>query len=246
MSEPHLFTSESVDRRPSRQGRRPDLRRRPRRHPRAGSARPRRLRDAGHDRPRVRRRRDHDRAPTSTFPSLVRQIDPRHRLHATRRTASTPTPAPSSPRSTTSRPTSRWAWTTRAGAGDQGLMFGYACRRDAGADAAADPAGAPARASAWPRLRKERQARLAAARRQVPGHGRVRGRQAGRASTPSSSRPSTPPDVDDCKTDPRGRRSSRSSSRSCRSAWSTAKTHEVPHQPDRPLRRSAARTATPA
>ena len=35
-----------------------------------------------------------------------------------------------------------------AGAGDQGMMFGYATRRDAGADAAADRARAPAGAAA--------------------------------------------------------------------------------------------------
>ena len=46
-------------RRPSGQDRRPDLRRRPRRHPGAGQARPRRLRNDGEDRRGDRRRRSH-------------------------------------------------------------------------------------------------------------------------------------------------------------------------------------------
>ena len=41
------------------------------------------------------------------------------------------------------------------GAGDQGLMFGYACTRDRRADAAADHAGAQARAWACPRARRD-------------------------------------------------------------------------------------------
>ena len=62
--------------------------------------------------------------------------------------------------------------------------------RDAAADAAADHAGARADAAAG-RGPQGRRDRVAAAGRQEPGHGRVRGRPAACASTPWSSRPST-------------------------------------------------------
>ena len=61
-------------------------------------------------------------------------------------------------------------------------MFGFACRRDARADAAADrpraPHGPPAR-----RGPQERPAAVSAARRQDPGHGRVRARLPKRVET---------------------------------------------------------------
>ena len=64
-----------------------------------------------------------------------------------------------------------------AGAGDQGMMFGYATPRDAGADADADlarpQARAPARRGAQGRGRP-----LPAPRRQDPGHGPLRERRA--------------------------------------------------------------------
>ncbi len=67
-------------RRPSGQGRRPDLRRRARRDARAGQARARRLRDAGQDRRRHRRRRSDDRGLGRPRGTGARRHH-RHRLH---------------------------------------------------------------------------------------------------------------------------------------------------------------------
>ena len=66
---------------PSRQDRRSDLGRRPRRRAHGRPARARRLRDADHDRPRRRRRRDHDR-DLRRHPAARPQDDRRDRLHA--------------------------------------------------------------------------------------------------------------------------------------------------------------------
>ena len=77
---------------PSRQDGRPDLRRRPRRHPGRGPDGAGRLRDARHHRPVRRRRRDHHDRPTSTSPGSSAR---RSRASATTasRSASTATPA---------------------------------------------------------------------------------------------------------------------------------------------------------
>ena len=144
---------------PPGQDRRPDLRRRARRRAARRPVRPRGVRDARQHRPDRRLRRDLDRRPTST--------SRRSRARRCARSATTtptrlrlPTPARCSTRSTSSRRTSPRASTrpTRraptpadddeldvAGAGDQGMMFGYATQRDRRADAAADLARAPAR-----------------------------------------------------------------------------------------------------
>ena len=66
-----------------------------------------------------------------------------------------------------------------AGAGDQGMMFGYASMRDARADAAADLARPQAGEAARGRAQGGGRP-LPAPGRQDPGHGALPGRQAGR------------------------------------------------------------------
>ena len=68
-----------------------------------------------------------------------------------------------------------------AGAGDQGMMFGYATQRDRGADAAADLARAPARRAPGGGA-QGRHAGLPAPGRQDAGERALRGRQAGARS----------------------------------------------------------------
>ena len=80
----------------------------------------------------------------------------------------------------------------RQGAGDQGLMFGFAVRRDARADAAADRARAPAGRAADRGAQGRHRARTCArtARPRSPSSTSTASRS---ASTPSSSPASTPP-----------------------------------------------------
>ena len=66
----------------------------------------------------------------------------------------------------------------KQGAGDQGMMFGYAVRRDRRAHAAADPPRPP-HGRAPRRGAPGRHGPVPAPRRQDPGHLRLRGRQAG-------------------------------------------------------------------
>ena len=65
----------------------------------------------------------------------------------------------------------------RIGAGDQGMMFGYATRRDRGADAAPDHARAQAREAARGGA-QGRRAAVPAPRRQDAGHRALRDRRA--------------------------------------------------------------------
>ena len=144
---------------PPGQGRRPDLRRRPRRRAARRSDRPRGVRDAREHRPRRRVGRDLDRRPTST--------SRRSRARRSARSAtSTPTSASRADSCAVLNAIDKQspdiaqgvdaAYETRtdpsdddeldiAGAGDQGMMFGYASQRDRRADAAADLARAQAR-----------------------------------------------------------------------------------------------------
>ena len=96
-----------------RQGRRPDLRRRPRRGPARRPVRPRRLRDAGQHRPRGRLRRDLDR-DLRRHPGDRPRDDPPDRLHRRRPRLLGRLLRGASTRSTSSRPTSPRASTTRS------------------------------------------------------------------------------------------------------------------------------------
>ncbi len=150
----------------------------------------RRLRDARDDRPGDRRRRDHHqdlRRPPDDRP----RDDQGDRLHARRSSASTTRPARSSRRSTAQSPDIAQGVDT-GGAGDQGMMFGYACAETDGADAAAASCWRTGSCSASPR--RAASGELAFLRPDGKSQVTVEyeGRQARCASTRSSSRRSTP------------------------------------------------------
>ncbi len=113
--------------------------------------------------------------------------------------------------------------------------------RDRGADAAADHAGAQADAAAGAGPARGPD-RLPAARRQEPGHGRVRGRQADPRRRGGRLDAAQQPGQD--RDAARGRAGEGDPGR--RAGGAARREDQVLHQPDRPLRGRAARRATAA
>ena len=221
-----------------RQDRRPDLRRRARRAARRGPDEPRRLRDDGHDRPRLHRRRDHDQGLRRPAHDRARddqggRLHPRQvrlRLRDLRGDLG-------DPRAVARHRDGRRPGRRRRPGPDVRLRL----PRDRGADAAPDHAGAQADAAAGAGPARGPD-RLPAARRQEPGHGRVRGRQADPRRRGDRLDAAQQPGQD--RDAARGRAGEGDPGR--RAGGAARREDQVLHQPDRPLRGRAARRATAA